>query len=51
MRFMCELHSDGILPIASNSSFISLIVKVENPIGFVPSSLVGYIYIKSYLMY
>jgi len=47
MKFMREFHTNGVLPRGSNSSFITLIPKVENPQGlgkFRPISLVGCMY-------
>lgn len=34
MRYLREFHAHGILPRGTNSSFISLIAKCENPQGF-----------------
>lgn len=44
MRFIFEFRSNSILPRGCNSSFIALVVKVEDPqsLGeFRPISLVG----------
>lgn len=47
LAFMDEFHSNGRLPNCINSSFITLVPKVENPIGlsdFRPISLFGCMY-------
>lgn len=47
MTFLAEFHKNGRLPKCINSSFITLVPKVENPIGlsdYRPISLIGCMY-------